>query len=320
MTNPQSWTFLGTTPPPFGGVTVFTKRKVAQLRKQGMPVTLVDISKLGMGQKIRHALGLVFKRRSHGIYLNNLSGYYIAASLCNIGGAQFFYHDHNYDLSHMTGLRGTLFKALLKRAQMVYFDGEHSRKNYIDAGLLGAGKPFEIAPPFIEPDTSEKQNILESYGNNLHQFINSHTPVISANAFKVIQTAEGVDLYGLDMTITLLKTLRQKAPNAGIVFAVAVAEDTLYLNELKARLEADGLTDHFYFFTGTRELWPLFGETDLMVRPTSTDGYGISIAEALFTGTPAVASDVCTRPKGTVLFKARNQRDFEEKVFETLKL
>ncbi len=61
------------------------------------------------------------------------------------------------------------------------------------------------------------------------------------------------------------------------------------------------------------ELWPLFENADLMVRPTCVDAYGVSIAEALYFDCPAIASDVCERPDGTVLFRNRDQSDFLEK-------
>ena len=70
--------------------------------------------------------------------------------------------------------------------------------------------------------------------------------------------------------------------------------------------------------TGERELWPLFRKADLMVRPTCTDGYGISIAEALYFDCPAVASDVCVRPEGTLLFNNRDMDDFYEKASDIL--
>lgn len=52
----------------------------------------------------------------------------------------------------------------------------------------------------------------------------------------------------------------------------------------------------------------------LLLRPNISDGYGVSIQEALDLGIPAVASDVCKRPKGTVLFKSNNIEDLSKKI------
>lgn len=59
------------------------------------------------------------------------------------------------------------------------------------------------------------------------------------------------------------------------------------------------------------EVWKL---SDLFIRPTYTDIEGISVKEALYCGTPAIASDVCKRPSEAILFKNRNYEDLEEKV------
>lgn len=162
--------------------------------------------------------------------------------------------------------------------------------------------------------------IVASYPESLLQFLAQHTPVICGNAYKIVLDPLGRDLYGVDMAVELLRTLRRHAPRAGVVFAIAVDEQSEYSAALNKRIQDYGLTNHFYFFTGSRELWPLFGLVDVMVRPTTTDGYGISVAEALFVQTPAIASDVCQRPEGTVLFACRDQLDLDRKVLKCLEL
>lgn len=76
-----------------------------------------------------------------------------------------------------------------------------------------------------------------------------------------------------------------------------------------------GIESNFYFLTGQKELWPLFKQSDLMIRPTYSDCYGISIAESLYFDSPAIASAVCDRPEGTVLFKNRDTDDLYKKVY-----
>jgi len=55
-------------------------------------------------------------------------------------------------------------------------------------------------------------------------------------------------------------------------------------------------------------------KSDIFVRPTAVDSYGISVAEAIHFKVPAVASDVCPRPEGAVLFKSRDTTDFIQRV------
>lgn len=51
-----------------------------------------------------------------------------------------------------------------------------------------------------------------------------------------------------------------------------------------------------------------------LLRPNLSDGYGVSVQEAMDLGVPAVASDVCERPKGAVLFKNDDLEDLSKKV------
>jgi glycosyltransferase involved in cell wall biosynthesis len=52
----------------------------------------------------------------------------------------------------------------------------------------------------------------------------------------------------------------------------------------------------------------------LLLRPNLSDGYGVSLQEALDLGVPGIASDVCERPKGTILFKNNNIEDLSSKM------
>jgi glycosyltransferase involved in cell wall biosynthesis len=45
---------------------------------------------------------------------------------------------------------------------------------------------------------------------------------------------------------------------------------------------------------GNHLYWPILKKIDLFVRPTLSDNFGISIAEALHFGKKAIASDVCS--------------------------
>jgi glycosyltransferase involved in cell wall biosynthesis len=75
---------------------------------------------------------------------------------------------------------------------------------------------------------------------------------------------------------------------------------------------------NLFILTGQNEIWPLFKHCNLMVRPTSIDGYGVSIAEAIHFDCPALASDVCERHHKAKLFKSRDNLDFYNKASSIL--
>ncbi len=308
------WYFLGCIPPPIGGVTIFAKRKIAQLRNNGKQVTVIDLRKISLISKFRYFLTLLFVGSNCGIYVNDLSGFNLAAAGFNFRGAKVFFHDQNYNLDTMVGFRGWLLRRCLFRCNEVYFSGAHLQDKYIKAGFMRDDKNYSFSSPFIEPDLKDIDQIVSRYPSELFAFLKKHSPVVGANAFKIVLDHDGVDLYGVDMALALLENLRNTYPDSGLIFAIAVDQDTEYVREIKEAINYKGLSEHFMFMIGVDELWPFFGMVDLFIRPTSTDGYSISVAEAIFSGTPAIASDVCERHEKAVIFRSRNQDDLEEKV------
>lgn len=51
-----------------------------------------------------------------------------------------------------------------------------------------------------------------------------------------------------------------------------------------------------------------------LIRTNNIDGYGVSLQESIDLKVPAIASDVCIRPKGTILFKKGSIEDLYDKV------
>src|SRR5258705_11324048 len=128
----------------------------------------------------------------------------------------------------------------------------------------------------------------------------------------------GIDLYGVDMCVDLIAKLKRKYLRVGLLFALADIGDQSYFREIQRRIKDLDIEDNFHFMTHQQELWPLFRLADLMVRPTYSDGFGLSVAEALHVGCPAVASDVCIRAPGAVTFRSRNPEDFLRKCEQIL--
>ncbi len=150
------------------------------------------------------------------------------------------------------------------------------------------------------------------------KFIHNRSPVLISNA-GFIRFYDNVDLYGLDLCIELIYRLKRTFPNIGFIYAIADENiNKNYIENMKNKIREFKIKENFYFITGQKEIWPLYRKVDLMIRPTYRDGYGISIAEALYFNTPAIASDVCRRPSGTILFENRNLEDLYNKCMQIL--
>ena len=169
---------------------------------------------------------------------------------------------------------------------------------------------FHILPAFLPPTQAEYIGLSE----DILFFRKQHSFLLSANAYK-LRYENGIDIYGFDLLIQLVKSLKEKGINVGLVFCLPMIGDMEYYQKCLSSIKEMNIDDNILVvqreIPNGFEIWKL---SDLFIRPTYTDIEGISVKEALFCGTPAVASDVCKRPSEAVLFKNRSYEDLEEKV------
>lgn len=301
---------IGPYPPPLGGISVYVKRFSQKLKREGHDVDVFDYSRI---PRLKRYITF-FKAVSAGydrIYVNQLSLPIILTLAVFGSSGRTIFFGHGSSVENWSGLRRLAFAAFLNRCSEVVLAGPHLKPLYEQKGV-GKSVPITIQHAFLPPDESEEERIKATYPEEVHRFIKAHRPLVIGNGYQ-IAFYNGRDLYGLDMCVELAYRLKPDFPHIGVIFALADIGDREYFDMIRSRVRDLGIVDNFLFLTEQKELWPLFKHADLFVRPTCNDGYGISIDEALHFGCPAVASDVCRRAEGTVLFKNRDMNDFTEK-------
>lgn len=311
---PGKYYLFGPYPPPLGGISVFIYRFHRLLKERGKPVEVVDLARLTKAKKTVRLARLFFTLSNPVFYLNTLDTMTMLMVLLRPFGCQVIYHEHSGRfVENLKGVRKLIFRGFLKRLDLLLLAGEHLKDYYTQAGLK-LPRNTQIRNAFLPPPLEDEERIWASYDKETLEFIDSHHPLLVANASH-LKIYRGVDLYGLDMCVDLIDRLKKDFPRVGLLFALAEVVEEDYLQSINARIEALGLNRHILIMTGQKEVWPLFKKSDLMIRPTFVDSYGFSIDEALFFGCPAVASDVCKRAEGTHLFR---NRDFDH-LYATVK-
>jgi glycosyltransferase involved in cell wall biosynthesis len=145
-----------------------------------------------------------------------------------------------------------------------------------------------------------------------------HSPLLSVYGYR-LWLENGIDVYGFDMCIELVKRLKNQYPKIGLVISLPCIYLQEYYNTLAVRVSRDGLSENILFYTEPMdEAYPLWKASDIYLRPTSTDGDAVAIREALSLGTPVVASDIVSRPQGVNLYHHREQSGFFETVSAVL--
>jgi glycosyltransferase involved in cell wall biosynthesis len=172
-----------------------------------------------------------------------------------------------------------------------------------------------LIPAFIPPKSGKEE--INEFPKDIWHFLDNHYPVLSGNAFK-ITFFKGEDVYGIDLCIELCYRLKQNWNNVGFIFFLPEflwgKEERQHFSHFQQRIQELNLQNNFLFVTQSYPFHPILLKSSVFVRPTNTDGDAISIREALYFRIPSVASNVVTRPEGTIIFKNRDIDDFTLKV------
>ncbi|MGA9997233.1 MAG: glycosyltransferase family 4 protein [Pyrinomonadaceae bacterium] len=303
-------------PPPLGGVSVFTKRRKRALSAEGHQVDVLDPTKMSAPRYFFKLLLTRFK--SYDLISVNVYSPYVSMILYALGLARKVeVIDHNWrQLEHWGKMKRRIYSHVLSRSKELILMGEHLR-DYYAAHNVALPERVSVKDSFIPPPPEDEELILKTYPPDLLAFIAQRRPLIIANAPRIVFYKD-VDLYALDMCVHLVASLKQEFANVCLLFALAEIGDEEYFAQINRLVDKLSIRENFSFLIGQKELWPLFREADLMVRPTNTDGISVSVAEALYFGCPAVASDAVERPAGTIIFRNRDGEDFLRKCEEAL--
>lgn len=318
---------LGPLPPPFGGVSVHCARVTTKFEQQNNNVFHFNTT-----AEYRYRFFLLYRalltlfllrHRPHIVYYhtsylaNALAEMQLLAFVKKVCGYSFILVEHDCRFMYKVSEQ---YKKRLNRI-MPYVDkqvfiGNITFKSFTDVQIILPQK-YSIEGAFLPPSLSHEQAILATYPPELFDFIRQHTKLIIANAFQLSQVG-GKDLYGFDLCIELIEAAIKKEISAGMVFVMAQIGDVVYFEKCWQKIVASGIERNIFILVGQKELWPLLKQAQLFVRPTLSDGASVSVSEALYFNVPVVASNVCARPVGTMLFKAGNTQDFIYKALPLL--
>ena len=317
---------IGVYPPPYGGVSVHIQRLNEKLEKKGFECIIYDSGK----EKEILQKNVKATKSTKGWMLNyflnakedivHYHGYepksLLLFSLFSIVRKKkviFTFHSFRYNIKNIGLLHKFIFW-IANRANLYFIVvGPQIKEKIISLGIRPEN--IEVTPSFIPPAVREKD--IAEIPQEVWDFMDSHSPVISANAFR-ISFYNNQDLYGIDMCIDLCANLKEDYPQMGFVFCLPDIGDYEYFEKMKRRIADKCIENNFLFITEQHQLYPIIMRSDVFVRPTNVDGYGVSIAEAIYFKVPAVASDVCQRPEGTILFRSRDIDAFTLKIKDVL--
>ena len=327
-TKPPKIALLGSYPPPYGGVPVHIQRLKYELEKKGIECVVYDFlggkdlsddNVVVVRNPKKWLLKYLFTEKENIIHVHASDWRPRAViGLMSLIGKKTIISIHGESLNNSLKNTGWFRKMIiifaLKHTSFIIAANQNIKKLVLSVGV--SPSKVEVIPAFIPPVVKEEE--VEKIPSHVCEFIDSHKPIISGNAFQ-ITFYEGVDLYGLDLCIELISNLQKYYPNIGLVFCLPNIGNYEYFEKLQQQIKQKKIEDNILFITEPLPVtYPIWIKSDVFVRPTCTDGDALSIREAMYFKTPVVTSDAVPRPEGVVLFKNRNVYDFVEKTKKVL--
>jgi glycosyltransferase involved in cell wall biosynthesis len=177
-----------------------------------------------------------------------------------------------------------------------------------------------IKNAFLPPILKEEPNLSNVIESRLIESKRQNKTIVCANASR-LDNFNGEDLYGLDMSIEATKML----VDAGIAVDVIYIVSSLDTGEEKFQkaqhlIQQYQIQNSFFLIHEKASFVKLIEQSDMVIRPTNTDGDSLTIREGLYLNKIVLASDVVQRPEGTKLFKTRNTADLFEQMKELITL
>lgn len=304
---------IGVFPPPLGGIAVHLKRVKVKLEAQKCTVWAWDV---GTGRYLKYYRQLVrfyLQKRPqviiyHTLQLRSLPiELFILLIMSKILKSQTIAVIHSARFVARIGwLNGKITGLLVGFYDQVVLVSDQL-KGQLEPKIKLNRVNLAVESPFLPPDLSEKQAILERVPGSLKVFLATHAPIITVSITR-LDLWQGQDLYGTDLAVQAFELFRQDCPKAGLLIVLG--------NPNGKKLN---ICSNTYLLTEwPDEMWPLIAESDLFIRPTRSDCNAISVREALYLSVPVVASNVCVRPTGTILFKSGDVQDLYEKMKQIL--
>jgi glycogen(starch) synthase len=145
----------------------------------------------------------------------------------------------------------------------------------------------------------------------LASFFSRHQPIL-------ISAGQLEPEYDLRLQIEALGTLLQSSPNAGLIL---LGQGTLE-EELRKVIQAKALAEHVLLSGDVphEATMQAISRADLMLRTTLYDGDAISVREALYLGTPVIATDNGMRPNGVRLIPISDVDALQQAIEQMLAL
>jgi glycosyltransferase involved in cell wall biosynthesis len=145
--------------------------------------------------------------------------------------------------------------------------------------------------------------------DDLARFTASHTPLLLTVGLLEPE-------YDLPLQIDTLEDILSRFPDAGLLIAGAGSLD----QDLRRKIASKAYASHILLYGDLPRAATLVAmrQCDVLLRTTLYDGDSVSVREALYLGTPVIATDNAMRPPGVRLIPVSDRPRLRDAILEVL--
>lgn len=293
---------FGPYPPPLGGISVHIERISKYLKMNQIDYTIFNYGYFKSENIIATKksplfyLQFLFENRFQFIHFHNNFSleflYYFVFSILN--KTPLLITIHAESILHAGSFQKKFFLFFIKYTQNVQFISVSENIYHL---LKKENLDVVFLPAYVPPTSVDLKATLP---DSRHQFL-----------FSVwrLTEAEARNVYNVPLAFEFL---RQNKSQFKMIFMIGSrsASDLKYLNKLIS--DYDLSEDIEIIFD--QNIVDYIHNCKFILRTNTADAYGISLQEAMDLGVPAIGSDVCLRPEGTVIFENNNLNDLTQKI------
>ncbi|MHA1368701.1 MAG: glycosyltransferase family 4 protein [Promethearchaeota archaeon] len=310
---------LGPYPPPFGGISIHVQRMLAILEKKNVRFDFFNMTKGSLYKKHHYrfyygnpietvantisSMIILLLRRYRVIHIHNAYSLFhrIVAGILGLFNKPVYLHVHNVSINDAIkrgGMKGWLLKKLLRNVNILAVNREIERgaRDYTRRKVIRIDA-------FLPPSYDEK--LFERFKKSYNIDRDEYDLIISMVGWFTEYNNE--DLYGYDLTAKTVRYLKKKGYKVLVIAGVNGILSKRVHEAFKKALESYNIGENFLMIYGDLgEIWPIYLISHVFIRPTNTDGSPLSIKEAIWVGTPVIASDCVDRIENVRLFPNRD--------------
>lgn len=325
------WIF-GTVPEPVGGVAIFLQRLIASQRvplgglvdpyfgAQKISLTIPHWypKKVGILYRIWTLMKL-FRLRNQKLFINGSRPESILALFPfllfrSAKKSLLLHHGELLRSIENSRIKATMVKIILRGYDRIFCLSEKQRRFYIANGVDESRLILVnsyIGLPETCPDPKKIDGLAETNEDSLSQQAREAIAWVSqAGAKVIIGSGYAHSFYNHAWVLDYLEQESHITPDKLRYILCCYGPKTEYLRHLRKRFVSPNVK--LCFGLSPQEFNAVLSRSDIYVRPTSIDSFGIAIHDARALGLQVIASDACERPNDVLVHRTDDYDQFRE--------